>query len=1254
MKTKLLLLLMAVFTISINAQTQVVTGVNIGTALDYDGSHLYIAELFGNKISRIDLTVGASSYEVVTNISRPEGVAINGNEVYTAGISLGGATVADISGSLPATSNNIAAGGNIRTVVFDATHGLYLIKTDGSSNTKIYSISGTIQTFIVDVGVGDIRAATIEGSEMYLSSRSGGAIYKFDLNNVATPTLVKSGLNQPYEIDIVNNHLYFASEAGILGKFDLTNTAATPTIFVNNTLGNLAGIEVIGEDIYFTSWTNNSVYKINDPDLTPCIVNIPDANFKAYLVGNTAINTNGDTEIQCNEATAFTGAITVNNENINDLTGIEAFINITGLDCTYNNLTSLNVTQNTALISLYCYNNQLTNLNVSANTAISVLNCSANQLTYLDVSANTALTVLNCSVNQLTSLDVSANTSLIFLFCYANQLAILDVANGNNSNITTGAFKTENNPNLACIQVDNVAYSTANWTNIDAASSFSTNCGPCTVNIPDANFKNYLVSNTAINTNGDTEIQCSEASAFTGIINVNNSSISDLTGIEAFTALTELLCANNQLTSLDLSVNTALTALYCNNNQLTSIDVSNSTALTELRCDTNQLISIDVSNNTVLMSLVCFSNALTSLDVSANTALTTLDCSYNSLTSIDVSTNTALTVLVCRTNQLTSLDVTTNTALTFLNCFDTQLTSLDVSVNTALITLFCGDNNQLTSLNVANGNNTVITSFISTNNPNLTCITVDDVAYSTTNWTNIDAQTSFSTNCNASTTSIVYVNYTATGNNDGTTWADAYTHLENALAAATDGNEIWIATGTYLPNTTDSQTTPFNINNADLKIYGGFAGTETQLSDRVLGTNETILSGDFQANDVFVNDHFVNSLYHSSKTDNSRNIINITALANNLVLDGLTISNAHNSVNNIYGGAIIKEETVAKLTIKNCTIKNNIAALAAPGVFARFELNNAGGTRGELIIENSKFINNMSRFASGVYAYAITNTLLDIKVENSLFNNNIAGNTSTGVRGLSGAASWFRSIGASSDLDLKLINNTYVNHLDDSDGNSINNNSRAVVAINTSSTGVLNAEVVNCIFWNNYKPASPSNIAVRSITNTYQDVAQSIVVKNSIDQLNFNDASITSTVNTSSASPLFTNINNDLTIQIGSPAIDAGDNSYVTATSDLLGNQRVFNTTVDMGAYEFGAPSLGVEDNVLLQDFKLYPNPVRNILNIKIEDTLEKIEMYSVLGRKITESKLTSVDVSSLASGVYVLKVYTQNGKVGVKRFIKK
>jgi Leucine-rich repeat (LRR) protein len=99
------------------------------------------------------------------------------------------------------------------------------------------------------------------------------------------------------------------------------------------------------------------------------------------------------------------------------------------LYCYFNQLTELDVSNNTALRDLYCYVNQLTELDVSNNTALEWLSCYNNQLTELDVSNNTVLQELVCYFNQLTELDVSNNTALQLLHCYNNQLTELDVSN---------------------------------------------------------------------------------------------------------------------------------------------------------------------------------------------------------------------------------------------------------------------------------------------------------------------------------------------------------------------------------------------------------------------------------------------------------------------------------------------------------------------------------------------------------------------------------------------------------------------------------------------------------------------------------------------------------------------------------------------------------------------------------------------------------------------------------------------------------
>jgi Leucine-rich repeat (LRR) protein len=265
------------------------------------------------------------------------------------------------------------------------------------------------------------------------------------------------------------------------------------------------------------------------------------------------------------------------------------------------------------------------------------------------------------------------------------------------------------------------------------------------VNIPDANFKAYLVGGS-INTNGDTEIQISEAVAFIGYIDCSSRSITDLTGIEAFVNLTELTCDDNQLSSLDVTQNTSLTTLNCDDNQLSSLDVTQNTSLTTLNCDDNQLSSLDVTQNTSLTTLNCDANQLSSLDVTQNTSLTSLTCDANQLSSLDVTQNTSLTSLNCDANQLSSLDVTQNTSLTSLNCDANQLSSLDVTQNTSLTFLICSSNH-LSNLDVRNGNNSNIYYFNAGYNPNLSCIQVDDSTYSTTNWTNVDAIAIFSTDC---------------------------------------------------------------------------------------------------------------------------------------------------------------------------------------------------------------------------------------------------------------------------------------------------------------------------------------------------------------------------------------------------------------------------------------------------------------------------------------------------------------------------
>ena len=280
---------------------------------------------------------------------------------------------------------------------------------------------------------------------------------------------------------------------------------------------------------------------VQSADVTIDNTNFPDANFRTVVK---KFDTNQDSSLSDTEIAAVK-KINCSNKGITNLKGIEYFTSLNILRCTDNQLTALDVSENTALTKLNCCFNKLTSLDVSKNTALTILECNANRLTALDVSKNTALTELNCSINELTALDVSKNTALTILYCNDNQLTSLDVSK-----------------NTALISLSCVC--------------------------------NQL---TSLDVSKNTALQ---------ILNCNYNQLTVL-DVSKNTALTGLKCRNNQLTVLDVSKNTALTDLECRDNQLTVLDVSKNTALTDLECRNNQLTSLDVSN-TNMDDLYCGGN----------------------------------------------------------------------------------------------------------------------------------------------------------------------------------------------------------------------------------------------------------------------------------------------------------------------------------------------------------------------------------------------------------------------------------------------------------------------------------------------------------------------------------------------------------------------------------------------------------------------------------------------------------------------
>lgn len=154
--------------------------------------------------------------------------------------------------------------------------------------------------------------------------------------------------------------------------------------------------------------------------------NFPDPVFRDYIAAEIDLNQNG--VLDPGEA-AEVKELYLSKLDIGSLQGIEYFTDLEILECSYNQLTALDVSKNTALQQLHCFENQLASLTVNNNDQLKALYCSNNQLTALDISKSTGLTVLNCSHNQLIELDVSNNFDLKWLDCYFNRLSKLDVSN---------------------------------------------------------------------------------------------------------------------------------------------------------------------------------------------------------------------------------------------------------------------------------------------------------------------------------------------------------------------------------------------------------------------------------------------------------------------------------------------------------------------------------------------------------------------------------------------------------------------------------------------------------------------------------------------------------------------------------------------------------------------------------------------------------------------------------------------------------
>ncbi len=153
--------------------------------------------------------------------------------------------------------------------------------------------------------------------------------------------------------------------------------------------------------------------------------NFPDGTFRQYVLDKFDADDNG--ALSEKEIASVT-RIEVGVKSITSLKGVEYFTALTSLNCGYNKLSSLDVSNNKSLKYLHCGYNQLTNLDISNNTNLTELYCYNNQLTSLDVSKNVNLKILECGSNMLTEIDLSNNAALESFSCYGAQLTVLDLS----------------------------------------------------------------------------------------------------------------------------------------------------------------------------------------------------------------------------------------------------------------------------------------------------------------------------------------------------------------------------------------------------------------------------------------------------------------------------------------------------------------------------------------------------------------------------------------------------------------------------------------------------------------------------------------------------------------------------------------------------------------------------------------------------------------------------------------------------------
>jgi hypothetical protein len=409
-----------------------------------------------------------------------------------------------------------------------------------------------------------------------------------------------------------------------------------------------------------------------------------------------------------------------------------------------------------------------------------------------------------------------------------------------------------------------------------------------------------------------------------------------------------------------------------------------------------------------------------------------------------------------------------------------------------------------------------------------------------------------------------FVTPTGAGAMNGSNWANAYSgaSLQFAITNAVAGDQIWVAVGTYRPTALADRDIAFSMKSG-VAIYGGFQGTETMLSDRVISCGQySILSGDIGV----LGDAMDNS-YHVIRNGGN---VNATAIIDGFVIrDGYnerTISTGESgNGGGIYnGGAGIGNN--CSPTIRNCIIINNYARYGA-GIFN----NSFNGGQTNPNISRCVIANNTAiEGGGGIDFFAMDGTATPFISDCVIANNTAA---SAG-----GMYCWGGNNLGAGTCNPTIWNCVFANNTatSGSAGGIIVDNSR--LGMPFTHDGTCNVIVRNSIFWGNTSADGPQ-FAIPG-TGTFTATYCAIDMTGQVGTHVISGAG-TGNIN---SNPLFVNsgspvgadgcwMTNDdgLQLQNMSPCIDVGDNTGVSSV-DIVGQTRIFNATVDMGAYEFRLP----------------------------------------------------------------------------------